>query len=96
MILAPMQGLTEVIFRRVYEECFPGAIQLAVSPFLSLTHGNLADAWDKIEDVLPENNIGSIPVIPQILGKESDEFITLSNRLYDIGYKEINWNSALS
>ena len=92
MILAPMQGLTEVLFRRVYEECFPGAIRLAVSPFLSLTHGNLADAWDKIEDVLPENNEGSIPVIPQILGKEPDEFITLGNRLYDIGYKEINWN----
>ena len=92
MILAPMQGLTEVLFRRVYEECFPGAIQLAVSPFLSLTHGNLADAWEKIEDVLPENNVGSIPVIPQILGKEPDEFITLGSRLYNIGYKEINWN----
>lgn len=92
MILAPMQGLTEVLFRRVYEECFPGAIRLAVSPFLSLTHGNLADAWEKIEDVLPENNVGSIPVIPQILGKETDEFITLGNRLFDIGYKEINWN----
>ena len=87
-----MQGLTEVLFRRVYEECFPGAIALAVSPFLSLTHGNLADAWEKIEDVLPENNVGSIPVIPQILGKEPDEFITLSNRLYDLGYREINWN----
>jgi tRNA-dihydrouridine synthase len=92
MILAPMQGLTEVLFRRVYEECFPGAIRVAVSPFLSLTHGNLAEAWDKIEDVLPENNMGSIPVIPQILGKEPNEFITLGNRLYDIGYKEINWN----
>ena len=92
MILAPMQGLTEVMFRRVYEECFPGAIALAVSPFLSLTHGNLADAWDKIEDVLPENNAGSIPVIPQILGKEPDEFIALGNRLYDLGYNELNWN----
>ena len=92
MILAPMQGLTEVLFRRVYEECFPGAIALAVSPFLSLTHGNLAEAWEKIEDVLPENNAGSIPVIPQILGKEPDEFITLGNRLYNIGYQEINWN----
>lgn len=92
MILAPMQGLTEVLFRRVYEECLPGAIALAVSPFLSLTHGNLADAWEKIEDVLPENNVGSIPVIPQILGKEADEFIALGNRLYDIGYTEINWN----
>ncbi len=87
-----MQGLTEVLFRRVYEECLPGAIAQAVSPFLSLTHGNLADAWEKIEDVLPENNVGSIPVIPQILGKEADEFIALGNRLYDIGYTEINWN----
>lgn len=92
MILAPMQGLTEVMFRRVYEECFPGAIALAVSPFLSLTHGNLADAWEKIEDVLPENNRGSMPVVPQILGKEPDEFITLANRLFDLGYHEVNWN----
>lgn len=92
MILAPMQGLTEVLFRKAYEECFPGAIQLAVSPFLSLTHGNLADAWEKIEDVLPENNVGSIPVIPQILGKEPAEFVELGNRLYELGYNEINWN----
>lgn len=92
MILAPMQGLTEVLFRRVYEQCFPGAIELAVSPFLSLTHGNLADAWEKIEDVLPENNVGSIPVIPQILGKEKEEFVELGNRLYDLGYEEVNWN----
>lgn len=92
MILAPMQGLTEVLFRRVYEECFPGAIRLAVSPFLSLTHGNLADAWEKIEDVLPENNVGSMPVIPQILGKEAEEFVELANRLHDLGYNEVNWN----
>ena len=92
MILAPMQGLTEVLFRRVYERCFPGAIALAVSPFLSLTHGNLADAWEKIEDVLPENNAGSIPVVPQILGKEPEEFVALANRLHEIGYTEVNWN----
>ena len=92
MILAPMQGLTEVLFRRVYEECFPGAIEMAVSPFLSLTHGNLAEAWEKIDDVLPEANAGSIPVIPQILGKEPEEFVELGNRLYELGYNEINWN----
>ncbi len=92
MILAPMQGLTEVLFRKVYEECFPGAIELAISPFISLTHGNLAEAWKKIDDVLPEANNGSIPVIPQILGKEPEEFVELGNRLYDLGYNEINWN----
>lgn len=96
MILAPMQGLTEVLFRRVYEECFPGAIPLAVSPFLSLTH-NIESARSGIqqsllEDVLPERNKGSIPVIPQILGREPEEFIALGNCLYELGYEEINWN----
>ncbi len=92
MILAPMQGLTELLFRRVYEECFPGAFSYAVSPFLSLTHGNLAEALKKIDDVLPAENEGSMPVIPQILGKEPQEFVELGNRLYDLGYSEINWN----
>ena len=92
LLLAPMQGLTEVLFRKVYEQCFPGALDLAVSPFLSLTHGNLADAWKKIDDVLPEPNRGSIPVVPQILGKEPVEFVALANRLHEIGYEEVNWN----
>ncbi|MBO4599525.1 MAG: tRNA-dihydrouridine synthase family protein [Bacteroidales bacterium] len=92
LILAPMQGLTELMFRKVYQQCFPGAFDLAVSPFLSLTHGNLADAWKKIDDVLPEANRDSIPVIPQILGKEPQEFVGLANRLYEIGYTEVNWN----
>lgn len=92
MILAPMQGLTELMFRRVYEQCFPGLFDCAVSPFLSLTHGNLSDAWKKIDDVLPEANRGSIPVIPQILGKEPEEFVALANRLHELGYDEVNWN----
>jgi tRNA-dihydrouridine synthase len=92
IILAPMQGLTELLFRRVYEECFPGVIDRAVSPFLSLTHGNLTDAWKKIDDVWPDANKDCMPVTPQILGKETDEFIELSNRLYDVGYDEVNWN----
>lgn len=93
MILAPMQGLTEVLFRRVYEECFPGAIPLAVAPFIALTR-NLRFSTDnsQIRDVLPENNHGSIPVIPQILGKEPEEFVLLANCLSDLGYQEVNWN----
>ena len=101
MILAPMQGLTELLFRRVYEECFPGAIKLAITPFLSLTHNlhNLLNDKSQsatlrhyLRDVLPEANNGSIPITPQILGKEPEEFIALANRLYDMGYREVNWN----
>lgn len=92
IILAPMQGLTELLFRKVYHNTFPGALDCSVSPFLSLTHGNLNDSWKKIGDVLPDANIDSLPVIPQILGKEPEEFVALANRLYDVGYKEVNWN----
>lgn len=92
IILAPMQGLTEVLFRRVFEECFPNVIDYAISPFLSLTHGVLKHVDRKIQDVLPEENRGSMPVVPQILGKEPKEFVELANYLYDLGYKEVNWN----
>ena len=91
MILAPMQGLTEVLFRRAYEDCFPGALDSAIAPFISLTHGPLNNPA-KLSDVLPENNRGSIPVIPQILGKEADEFVQVAQRLADWGYTEVNWN----
>ncbi|MBP5326515.1 MAG: tRNA-dihydrouridine synthase family protein [Bacteroidales bacterium] len=90
--LAPMQGLTELLFRKVYSICYPDAFDFAVSPFLSLTHGNLKDADKKIEDVMPGPNVGLMPVIPQILGHETDEFIDLANRLNDLGYNEVNWN----
>ena len=87
-----MQGLTEVLFRRVFHRCFPGAFDYAVSPFLSLTHGNLNDAWKKITDVLPEVNADSMAVVPQLLGKEVEEFVALANRLGEVGYSEVNWN----
>lgn len=92
LILAPMQGLTELLFRRAYHQVFPGAIDVAVSPFLSLTHGDINGTFRKLDDVLPESNANSIPVIPQILGKEPEEFVALGNRLFDLGYDEVNWN----
>ena len=92
LILAPMQGLTELLFRRAFKRCYPGAFDYAVSPFLSITHGKLDNAEKKIEDVLPWLNDNSMPVIPQLLGHETEGFVELSNRLYDLGYQEINWN----
>lgn len=92
LILAPMQGLTELLFRKAYHSCFAGAFDYAISPFLSLTQGVIKDATKKMEDVLPESNMCSMPVVPQILGHEKDGFVDLSNRLFDLGYSEVNWN----
>jgi tRNA-dihydrouridine synthase len=92
LILAPMQGLTELLFRRVFHRLYPGAFDYAVSPFLSLTHGNLKDAGKKVEDVLPELNADCMPVVPQVLGHEAEGFVDLANRLSELGYSEVNWN----
>ena len=92
LVLAPMQGLTGLPFRKAFHRTFGDVFDYAVSPFISLTHGNLTLADKKISDVLPENNVGSTPVVPQVLGSEIQEFVDLTNRLHEIGYTEVNWN----
>lgn len=92
LILAPMQGLTELLFRRTFERAYPHAFDFAVSPFLSLTHGSARRLDRKMEDVLPSLNADSMPVQPQLLGHEPVEFVEMGNQLFDMGYREINWN----
>ena len=93
MILAPMQGLTELLFRKAYQRTFPGAISRAVAPFISLTTGNPSHTASKaILDVSPQLNEGSIPVVPQVLGNDSKQIIALAETLADMGYSEVNWN----
>lgn len=92
LILAPMQGLTELLFRRVFHLAYPQAFDYAVSPFLSLTHGDVRRIDRKMEDVLPEFNKDCLPVVPQLLGHEAEEFVSMANQLYEMGYTEVNWN----
>ncbi|MCX6230239.1 MAG: tRNA-dihydrouridine synthase family protein [Bacteroidetes bacterium] len=89
IILAPLHGYTDVVFRNVYARHYQG-IDIAVSPFVSLTHGDKINPR-KLRDLLPEHNV-SMPVIPQILGKEPELFIQMADYLYDWGYETINWN----
>ena len=89
--LAPMQGLTDAFFRSVIHSCsFANGFDIAVSPFISITHGDLSAAHKKIKDVLEITD--SLPVIPQIMGNEPKEFIDLANLLFDYGYTHVNWN----
>lgn len=91
LILAPMQGLTELMFRRAYEQSFPHVFDYSIAPFVSLTHGNCG-GHEQLEDILPERNEGSMAVVPQILGHELEEFVRMANSMADLGYGEVNWN----
>ncbi|MCF8366519.1 MAG: tRNA-dihydrouridine synthase family protein [Bacteroidales bacterium] len=89
LLLAPLQGYTEVEFRRAWSTVFSG-IDLAVSPFIPLAEG-IRFRDKHLRDVLPNEN-KRLPVIPQVLGNDPAKFLNLATRLKDLGYETVNWN----
>lgn len=89
IILAPLQGFTDVTYRNVYSNHFSG-VDEAMAPFIS-TMGQMRLKPSRIKDVDPENN-KRLFVVPQILGNVANDFIFLADHLYKMGHKRINWN----
>lgn len=89
LFLAPLHGYTDYNFRNVYSRYYTG-IDAAISPFISLVHGEKINPR-RAKDVLPANNC-TMPVIPQVLGNEPELFIQLAEFLHGWGYEKINWN----
>lgn len=89
LILAPLQGFTDVTFRNVYARHFSG-VDEALAPFIP-TMGNQRLKPSRIKDVDPQYNL-TLPVVPQILGNVADDFIFLARYLADMGHAQVNWN----
>ncbi|MBF0233717.1 MAG: tRNA-dihydrouridine synthase family protein [Desulfamplus sp.] len=89
IVLAPLQGYTDAIFRDVYFRHFSG-VDKAMAPFIS-TMGQQRINLSSLKDVDPENN-RNCHVIPQILGNVADDFLFLARNLTDLGYDTVNWN----
>jgi len=91
LVLAPLLGVTTATFRRVFKAHFPG-IDRALSPFIPTTHGR-PPALRYYKDILPGNNRDSLPLIPQLIGKDGNDFREAANAIHDeLGYDEVNWN----
>ncbi len=89
LYLAPIRGLTDVLFRETLASHFAG-FDASVAPFITPQKKSLYE--DKqIRDVLPENNI-NLPVVPQLLHTDPEDFLVLAHRLAGLGYTHINWN----
>lgn len=89
LCMAPLRGLTGVIFRDTYAKCFDG-IDWAVTPFLTTIAGTRLKSG-QLAEVLPENN-RRLPIVPQILSKTADRFVALAGVLFDMGHDTVNWN----
>lgn len=89
LYLAPMEGLTTHIYRRVYAKFFPAADKY-FAPFIAPDgEGNFRTA--SARDILPENNPGQ-NLVPQILCNRPEPFLAVARQLADMGYSELNLN----
>lgn len=89
LYVAPMEGITDHVFRSVHHRYFPGADKY-FTPFFSPTNDGRFTGRS-LRDLDPKLNEG-LPIVPQLLTKHSADFLWAAKALADMGYPEINLN----
>ena len=86
---APLEGLTDRIYRRLHQKYFPGLDRYYL-PFLSPTvHRALTPKEAK--EIPPADSLGYC-AIPQLLTKNAEDFSWMAGQCKDMGYREVNLN----
>ena len=86
---APMEGLTDSVYRRLHHQYF-GGIDRYYMPFLSPTmHRTLTGKEDR---ELPLADSVDFVAIPQVLTKVAEDFLWAAQICRDRGYGEVNLN----
>jgi tRNA-dihydrouridine synthase len=89
LYLAPVLGVTDFIFRSAFARNF-GGFDVAVAPFVKTLQGGRHKPG-KLMDLLPAHNM-DLPVQPQILSNDPEDFIELAKVMEGYGYPVINLN----
>ena len=86
---APLEGLTDSIYRTLHHKYFPG-VDRYYTPFFSPTVHRALTPRESRE--LPAADTLGVTVVPQILCKVSADFIWMTGMCQDLGYEEVNLN----
>ena len=89
--LAPMEGVTDAVHRRVHHRLF-GGVQQYYIPFITPSIHRVFTTRD-LRAIAPENNAG-VPCIPQLLTHDAKLFLWAAQELADLGYGEVNLNTG--
>ena len=89
LILAPLRGFTDQVFRNLFHRHF-GGFDSALAPFISAPSAERCRPAH-LADLLPENNHGPA-LTPQIMTNRAGDFLSLAAMLRDLGYPVVNWN----
>lgn len=90
MSLAPMEGITGHVFRRVHAECF-GALDRYYSPFIKPPRVG-SDFVKRNVRELCSGEAAEPRLVPQLLTKNVDEFVWAAGLLAKMGFDEVNLN----
>lgn len=86
---APMEGLTDAIYRRTHSQHFTGVTKYYI-PFISPTQHHVFTPKE-LRAIGPEYNAG-VSVVPQILAKDAEHFLWAAGEMQQMGYEEVNLN----
>ncbi len=85
--LAPLDGITKTVFRRVWAQRFGGADRMFI-PFFSPTPQHLLTPRDRRElEALP-----GLRQVPQVMTCKAEDFLWAAETVRDLGYDEVNLN----
>ena len=85
--LAPLDGITKIVFRRVWSRFFGGADRCFI-PFFSPTPQHILTPRDRRE----LEPIPGLVQIPQVMTCKAEDFLWAAETVQDLGYKEVNLN----
>ena len=87
--LAQFQGITDVVYRNIFQKHFSGIDKFYTPFFTGIQKDNSKSL--RGEEIDPNHNNVNI-VVPQILSNHADEIIRFANQCKSLGYKEFNLN----
>ncbi len=86
---APLEGLTDYVYRSLHRKYFPG-VDRYYTPFFSPTvHRTLTPR--EARELPPANAIDGF-VVPQLLTKVAEDFVWMAHQCRDLGYWQVNLN----
>jgi hypothetical protein len=87
--MAPMEGVTNYVFRKVYIKHFSG-VDKFFTPFIT-PHMKKGFSKSELMELNSEYNKGQY-LIPQILTNSAEDFLKLADEIEEMGYSEFNIN----
>ena len=88
---APLEGLTDSIYRRLHHRYFGGADRY-YTPFFSPTVHRALTPREARE--LPPADAAGFCAVPQLLTKVPEDFLWMASVCKDLGYEEVNLNTG--